>query len=266
MYVMALFLLLHALPQSQSGTIVATEFSDERLIIAADSRGTDEYGKPITNCNCKIHVIGESLVFVGAGKDSIVYNGMNLVDGAAAAVRVRRDNKTASVERIAQLWAQQMKIDLGKVGTISREMLLKGLDTEMIVHGIFGGIADHGGITAYNAAVVYKLSGDTVILSVKVEPLGHGLRGFTNHTDLLQEFFGHNTKRGIDWNAKLEKELDAKHISDYEPYRLIAGVEAAIKWANDKRIGGDVDGLILNKGGKIVWVKKKKNCDCRQQQ
>ncbi len=260
MYVIALFLLLQALPESRSGTIIATEFSNERLIIAADSRATNNDGEPISDCECKIHVIAKGLVFAGSGKQHIDYNGRTFLDGTDVAMRVRRNNRNASVQRVATLWAQQMKVGLSEVGTRSRENLLKDLDTETIVHGIFGGVTANGSIAAYNAAVIYELSGEKLILSTRVETLGHGLKVFSDHVDLFQEFFGHNTRRGIDWNTKLDKDLDAKHIIDHAPYRLIAGVEATIKWANDTYIGGDVDGMIIYTGGKITWVKKKDNC------
>ena len=259
MNVLVLLLALNSLPQFQSGTIVALEFSEERLIIAADSRLTDDNGKPLNDCACKISVIDKSLIFAGTGKQHLTYNGRTFIDGTDVAVRVRRNNKSASVKRIATLWAEQMKITLGEVGKSSREALLKNLSTEIIVRGIFGGVEADGRIAVYNTAVIYKLSGGSVILSTKFQSLGHDMEVF-GHDDLFQEFFNMKTKRGIDWNMRLDKELDAKHIGDREPYRLIAGLEATIQWANDSFIGGDVDELILNKGGKMTWVKRKTNC------
>jgi hypothetical protein len=58
----------------------------------------------------------------------------------------------------------------------------------------------------------------------------------------------------------LNRELDSRHTTDQRPYFLVEGVKAAIKWANDEAIGGDVDALVLHKGGKIEWLQKKKNC------
>jgi hypothetical protein len=261
MYVIALFLLLHAPPESRSGTIIATKFSDERLIIAADSRVSDINGSLANERECKIHVIDKSLVFAGAGKQRIIYDKKTFLDGTDIATRVRHSNSTASVGRVATLWAQQMKFVLGEVGASSREALLKGLKTEIVVRGIFIGVAPKGRIAAYNAAIIYKLIGSKILLTSRVEPLGRGIRVFSRDSAVFQEFLSHDTKRAVDWNTRLEKELDAKNIRDYDPYRLIAGVEATIQWANDETIGGDVDALIMYKGGKIVWLKKKKNCD-----
>jgi hypothetical protein len=58
------------------------------------------------------------------------------------------------------------------------------------------------------------------------------------------------------------RDLDSKHIvgTDREPYLLIGCVYAAIEWANDPEIGGDVDALMLHRGGRIEWLQEKKNC------
>jgi len=68
------------------------------------------------------------------------------------------------------------------------------------------------------------------------------------------------TRRAVERNSRLKKELKSRHITDYEPYRLIAGVEAAIEWSQNPAIGGPVDAVIIHKGGKIEWLQRKKSC------
>jgi hypothetical protein len=264
MYVIALLLLLNALPESRSGSILATKFSDERIIMAADSRATDNNGHRIDDCDCKILIIGKSLVFVtgGRGHADDPRTHKTIVDATDIAMSVRRSNSTASIEKVATLWGQKMKLALGELGKLSREALLGGLEKDQVVAlGVFAGTEPDGRISAYVLGINYEIDGGNIILTTHLQPVQHGTVAFFTHgTAELDEFMIAKTKRARDWNIRLMKELESKHIADYEPYRLIAGVQAAIEWANDEAIGGDVDALILHKGGKIEWLQKKKHC------
>jgi len=263
MYVAALILLLNALPESRRGSILATKFSDERLIMAADSKAIDNNGHRIDDCECKIHIIGKSLIFVTGGREHVDINNKTFLDATDIAVSVRRSNSTASIEKVATLWEQRMEMALEKLGKISRQILLGGLGKDQAVAvGVFAGTESDGRISLCMSEIGYDIVGGNVVLKTHLQMIEPPSIGsfFTHGAAFFNEFVIGKTQRARDWQIRLKQEIDSKHIVDYDPYFLIAGVQAAIEWANDEAIGGEVDALILHKGGKIEWLQKKKHC------
>lgn len=266
MYVIALILALtlHPIPESRNGSILATYFSDERLIMAADSRATDNNGRRIDDCECKIRVIGRNLVFVGGGRQHVdnPRNHKIIVDATDIAISIRRSNPTASVKKVATIWGQRMKVALGELGKLNRKALLDGLEKgQPIAVGVFGGTESDGRISAYVVGITYDIVRDEIVLAADLRPIGFGTAVFFAHGIAeVDEFMIAKTERASAWNDRMFKEFAAKHIVDFAPYRLINAVQAAIAWANDESIGGDVDALILSKGGKIEWLQKKPHC------
>src|ERR1035438_3449090 len=89
-------------------SILATKFSDDRIIMAADSRATDAKGHRIDDLECKIRVIDTNLVFVAGAKANVSINNKTFLDADQIAVSVRRGTvSTTSNARLGsstQIW------------------------------------------------------------------------------------------------------------------------------------------------------------------
>jgi hypothetical protein len=267
MYVIALLLTiaLHPTPETRNGSILAADFSEERIVMAADSRATDNNGHRIDDAECKINVIANSLIFVAGGREHISEHntGKTLVDATELAVSARRENPKASVEKVAMLWGEKMKASLGEIGKLNREALIGGLEygQTTIALGIFAGAESDGRLSAYETDIDYAIVQREIILTAHPSPIPHDIQTFFHHGGVqFGEFIEDRTPRASAWRLKLRRELDSKHITDQAPYFLIEGVRAAIEWAHDEAIGGEVDALILHRGGKVEWLYKKKDC------
>lgn len=67
--IVLLFLVIPAAAQVDSGTTVVLNILKDRVIVAADSRGTDQATKAHNNCECKITVFGNKTVFTQSGNN-----------------------------------------------------------------------------------------------------------------------------------------------------------------------------------------------------
>jgi hypothetical protein len=260
-FVALLFLLLDVLPQSHDGSILAVDFSAERIILAADSRETYNTDDPPDNCKCKIHVIGKGLIFVAGGRDSIenLTTHKMIYDAADVASQVRRDNRTASVETVADLWVKRMGNILAEFAKNYRQALIGGLKKDQpIVDAIFTGTGVDGRISACRRFIAFEVTKDGGLsLIANGSGLGYDQGTFFDHGSAsFNEFMAGRTDRA----RKEQTRVMHEHAKDSEPYLLIAGVKAAILWSNDPEIGGSVDALILHKNGHIEWLQKKKSC------
>lgn len=263
MYVMALILALSSSPNLFSGTILATDSSQEQLVIVADSRTTNSSGHT-DDCKCKIHTLDDGVVFVEGGRTRIGdrRTGTVTVDATKIATKVQHDNAGASVEILANLWAKEMLQSFAGAGV--GNALIEGLHDRNIVTCIFARARADGGISAFVSAVDYQLDGKDLLLLARVSPLGQGRTVFFYADDLVFEFLKGETRRASEGNIQLKKGLELRHITDTAPYRLIAGVEAAIKWSKNPLIGGPVDAVIIRKNGQIDWLQRKESCRAEQ--
>ena len=243
-------------------SILATKFSDDRIIMAADSRATDAKGHRIDDLECKIRVIDTNLVFVAGAKANVSINNKTFLDADQIAVSVRQGNSTANIKTVATLWGQEMKSAFEKLGKLNRAGLLSMLEkNQAVALGVFAGTESDGHISVYFVEMGYDIVDGNIVFPTTVTPIEHGTGSFFFHgSAAFMEFVSGNTKRAQERRIRLAWELASKHVKDVEPAYLIAGVQAAIDWSNDEAIGGDVDALVLHKGGKIEWLQKKKTC------
>ena len=74
----------------------------------------------------------------------------------------------------------------------------------------------------------------------------------------MKEFLEDTSPRAKEENITFRKQFNDPDASNYDAQRLKSSIEAAIKWIEDKEvIGGQVDSMILNRGGSIEWINKK---------
>jgi len=76
---------------------------------------------------------------------------------------------------------------------------------------------------------------------------------------LVQEFMAGQTPRSKALNAEFQLRFGTSS-PDYEPRRIQAAVEAAIKWTNRLDIGGKVDLAVLDRSVGFRWIEVKKEC------
>ena len=76
------------------------------------------------------------------------------------------------------------------------------------------------------------------------------------------EFLAGRTLRAKNAVAQFRKRFGDETAKDYQAHRMTAAVEAALKWApeTDFKVGGKVDSVILERGGKLRWIQRKSNC------
>jgi hypothetical protein len=222
MFVVALLFLLHVLPETQSGTIIATYLSDERLIAAADSRITDNVGRAINDSRCKINVLGANSVFIAGGRAHVVNAHIDAMEIAAES---RRNNRLATTEMLARLWGSKMKSALAAFGDIDRQGLIGGLKTKQVAMAIFAR-AEKGRIVAYVSEIDYRLDGKKIVLWNETFPLTKGVVVPLHGGAEVKEFFTGSSQRALDLQSKFTKEIEFTHAANPDPYRLIAAVQA----------------------------------------
>jgi hypothetical protein len=249
------------------GTIIVVEFTDNGVIVAADSRETTDSG--LNDHACKITELDRSTFFFADGtpvgkNDPLtgrpIWNTVELSRSAFATSIVIRDH--FSLIRTAANWAalMQEKIDA------SLEDVIKANPAGLLSQGVFGG-AGNEGLRMYLVTFKYALPpsvlrAETFFVTQQLRP---GVDppvvpfGDSSVFDLIAEFLRDETDRSKALNVMFRNTF-APTSQDYEARRIQSAIKAAIEWASAKTIGGNVDVMVLDFTNGIRWIERKTEC------
>jgi hypothetical protein len=257
-----------AFAQVESGTVFIIGYSNNKIIMAADSRAVDE-GKAPQDDQCKITILGNKFLFATTGRTSDSNSG---VVGWDAVVQARQafaevanrppSNHTFAYD-VADRWAVLMRQN---IAAHIRPQEFSSLPIgHPFVDGTFAGIAPNGSIQiarvvlfrANTSAVNFTpIEEHTPSDSMQYLPLG-------GRTDEFTEMSLAKTNR-----AKADKKITLKQSktwsfldSDSDARLVIRYTELVIKYAKDpEHVHGPVDAVELDKGGTFRWIQRKPNC------
>lgn len=266
--------------QFSSGTIIAFSVTHDSLAIAADSRlsSSDPRRKP-TDDACKIIALSPAAVFFYSGgateahatvSNKLLFSASDLARTAFR--KTARDDPATRLENTAKLWQGMMQ---HRVDEIIRTSPSSVWSVERAGSGGFGGLQRDGTPILYLAdigiTVATNQSTTATIRLSEVKDMHSGSVGSVGTDEARQsvgEFLANQTDRAKAENKRFQDGVAEKPMLDYAAYRLIAAVQAAVKWApaaNDALVGGNIDAVILPRSGVLRWIQRKKQCyksDC----
>jgi hypothetical protein len=245
-----LFASLGALSQDQGGTIVVLIFSQNAMVIAADSRTSLGHGT-YDDSGCKIAELKGKYVVAGTGRAG--YKGG--WDAIAVAQQLRNKD---SVKNIATNWAKELAALNSRdaqAGKVNPENLARGSIYSAIVAGFEGGEpilykADVVKVLAKHGPPSYRADvGLLPIQDGKMLPLGT--------TDIAKEFIDQKTPRSKQWGSEFDLTKPWNDIMVPMARKVIA---LTAQYSTDKgRVGGETDVIQVDALG-VHWLARKKLC------
>jgi hypothetical protein len=249
--------------QIKTGSIVVVGFLKNKLVIAADSRGTYKTSRPKNDDQCKIAALSNHAVFASTG--AIGYGSGGIGDpvsswanvkeagNASDAVGVRTHGKER-IEQIADAWVQIVSIDWF-ITYLFHPEVLDAMEDNVLSIGFFA-TAEDGEIFSTLRAIVFDgttFSGEqrqfTTGPFCAFGKVGVYNELMTPASDLAKSEAEHWTisptlTQRLDWGT-----LRAIRIAD---------LTAAYEPSGD--VGGHIDAVELWDNGSIHWVARK--CQC----
>lgn len=262
--------------QIRSGTIIVVGFSKHKIVVAADSRMTEEDATHHDDI-CKITLLNDRFVFVASGRFIDRTRGVVGWDAAREARTAFLSTRRQTTGRVngdfvsdvARVWGTLMERNIGEY---IRPQELSKLDPKKIyVEGIFIGPDDNGNVQAVDERLVYRSENKAVVR----KPWSH----YPNSSDVmiysvigepgvLEELKEGKTKRA-QTEAKITKELAGKwNKAEADARMAIRFVELTIKYAppvkvgGPKGVGGHVEAVELNGDGAPRWINPR-NCPAK---
>jgi hypothetical protein len=254
--------------QITSGTIIVIAQAKNRVIIAADSRTEELVNgtsvKTVSDCNCKIAVLGRNTVFAAAGvlsDNTKTWTASSQALAAYSAV-IKAEQPVGSVEGelILKSWAEAIK---GKLAALPPQDLLAYANSHegFVTSGVLVGRENDGVVwtrlmrIGFSELEGFYFRGDT-LTSVPHRPARYW---FVGKTEICMEFNTLDTsKRAIAERARWKQmKLKGEKFDRFKVHRL---VELTIMDNPDKaEVGGPIDEIEVDTSG-TRWICVKPNC------
>jgi len=254
------------------GTVVIVFFSNDRVVLAADSRRTFSGGRRgYEDTRCKVSDLGNDAIFAGAGVSGYDFGPEQttpVFDTRKTAQNVARSLPGATPDRaraIAEGWARQVKMALDEQLTRHPDEIFSSLhgSSNLLASGVFAG-RKAGSLAAYYVAINCECSGSKKFSSVHItqlRPTGDGLPAASVGTAEAQRLFSELVDAGTP-RALIERATwpANTHDLDNNVAVTIKTAEFILHHSTDHTIGGPINVVELENDGQVRWMKREKFC------
>lgn len=255
--------------QDRSGTIIIVAGSQNKIVMAADSRESmirRNGSKSIDDTECKIVTLPRKLVFAPAGRvghknttdPTLSWDSYDIARDAAKTVEI----SGGSIEATAHLWAD--KVAAMHDQDLARAVITSNKASDNIIeYAFFAGF--EGGIPLVYRTIIFKNKESTGPKYLKITdgPLKMAEWRFyrIGVFDIADEFSAQQSDRAISWLATFRSEHPAE-----APWETLLSplseriIQLTDLYSSEKdSVGGPIDVIEIGPDGN-QWVRKKQNC------
>jgi hypothetical protein len=248
--------------QVQSGTVLYADFSQNQLVIAADSRTTGSGGDHF-DTECKIHAFGRRFVFAMDG----VVKSLNQWDAQSVAREAwKRESQLTSdpetlISRVPDDWVTEMEKLYADRDAISQsQRLIAG--TPVLANAIFATVDKVGKVKVRVLDVSYAIDLTGKILmnhDSYFAPDGATLLG--GHSEVIKEFLGGSSPRAVDYMRWFRARIATEDSNMQRADLASKFVELSILLnPHNETLAFPIDVVRLTGAEGVHWVWRKENC------
>jgi hypothetical protein len=252
-----------AIAQIQHGSIGVVYFTDEKIVMAADSRAIE--GGLKFNDECKVAALGSQIVMVNTGvtrytSRSPTVPSWNSMDEAHRAYEhvIARGGGTGDVaEDLAKSLTDRFKA----LEAANPRILADAAENGVLTTAYLGGLGSNGRLELFRINILFQPNNIN-------EPIGwrklaveciYGHFCALGRTDVFLEFAGKTTERARNEAETWAPESGSKS-QDLDIQRTIRLVDLTIQFYKGDDVGGAIDALQIDRSGSIRWYARKSNC------
>ncbi len=264
-YILPLIMLctvMEAFGQDKHGTIILIAASNDKIVVAADSRIT-LVGQKYFDDECKVIRLEGDIAFAAAGRRGHISGGHQEFTWQSNTIAVEIAKGTVAtsnrVQDIAVRWAERVTALHNR--DAARGVISESISKNPLESAIFAGF-DGGKPTAYQIAISQNpIDPHSYIKETRELNLRDGTIIPLGTVDICLEFFSETTERGKAWFAEFNAEYGATiswNAAIIPLFQRIIDLSMAHS-VGKKDLGGPIDILEIRRTG-ICWPQKKKNC------
>jgi hypothetical protein len=262
--------------QIESGTVVVVGYSKKKVIVAADSRETNDDGE-YRDTACKIAALNDKLIFTATGQAKLISRGVSLWDATREARTALTDTQKLNsdkvgdfLDRVAARWGVLLGTNIAT--NMQRDAASKLSDEQLLVDGMFIGLDEnrelhisHEIIRAKIIEDVTKIQADGVkVVTIPDKMIFRAL----GEGDISDEFELGKSTRSIRWKKRDVPQFAKAQRASKEVAEAILRVEFTGAYGKETvpgkpevhYVGGKTDAAELTRGGAVHWIQRKPGC------
>jgi len=254
--------------QITTGTIGVIYYTNDKIIMAADSRGTSSDGTR-TDAECKIAALGNDMIFVSTGVGgydsgdprSPTRSWRNADEAHRVYERLSAGgSRHPSVAEVASEWSNIIvRNEMFLYERIPQQVLDAATDS-VLTEAMFGGTADDGSLLVISTDIVVHPDASPPITAEIGMELPPGSVGVIGKKEIFSEFFQVASDRAKAEAARWEKESARFPTDDREFFRMLRLIDLTITYDQSGEVGGAIDAVELGLGKGIRWRQRKAVC------
>jgi hypothetical protein len=266
-----LVLSLNAVAQTESGTLIVLNASQDEIAVAADSVGYSAVAR--LNDRCKITALGDQLIFAASGNTAFGPTDGHPLEWDSHTIarkiflRLSHERATQPMPlRIATAWGKEVKnrfkADLERDGP---EGVLFGAEGDTLASAIFAGFYENAPLIVTLAVTYRTLAGERVEVSFAITNVYRRPRAVQmGRADIANEFFAGQTQRSIRWRRELATAPNGDPVASLAIYAVRLSIDnyplVNIGGKMLPPLGDPIDAVRLTPGKGIEWIQRKQNC------
>jgi hypothetical protein len=253
-----------AIAQMQTGTVVVVYLTQEKVIMAADSRTVFDDNRPPNDSKCKIVALDGKVIFGSSGlmdfttiSPRLSLQWSNTEEARKAYASTVGSPTGKRIAAVANQWGQAIALNFQSLYFFYPQEITKRLrDNDILTQAYFAGI-ENGEPVLYWTTVSFG----GILITPQVRKITCPLQHFCaiGRTAISTEFTGLTSQRAkgeaVSWKPSPKADL-----ADYDLLRTIRLVDLTIAYRWERDVGGPIDAVQLNRDGSLRWFQRKDNC------
>jgi hypothetical protein len=251
--------------QVRHGTIGVVYYTDDKIIVAADSRALISVDSHSEDKECKIATPSGKLVFVSSGASEFYKVGAQLwsnieeIHEAYNAAWPLYSNNYDRIEDTAIQWGKSISSKWQSLLPEYSDMVINAArdGKGVLTRAIIGGFDDDRKPVIGQIIVSYNEGDSTVQFDAGRITCPHSICAI-GKVQIEEEFLDLTSERARNEAESWKPPKDSKP-ADYDIFRIMRFVELTIKYRGVD-VGGAIDAVQMDKDGSVHWFANKKNC------
>lgn len=262
--------------QIESGTVVIIGYSKQKVVVAADSRESNDQGAYLDEA-CKIAALNSKFIFTAAGRaksirqETILWDATREARAALAATeRIAGEKPGDFQDRIAARWGILLAKNIGE--HIQADEARSLTDDEILVNGLLIGIDEvqriHISHEIMRARIIEAVP-KIVIDPVKVVNMPDTITfSGLSEDDIFAEFQAGKSDRSGKWQHQIPAYAKQHGIKDRDMAKAMLLVDLTGTYGKERvpknpaihLVGGKIDAVELTISSGIQWIQRKSQC------
>lgn len=252
-----------ATAQVRKGSIGIIYYSTDKIIIAADSKGS-LVNQPPVYTECKVSALGQHIIFFSAnltawgGGGPFDWNSTEEAHRAYERLEPTHENQGLAAH-VAVEWASAVTEDIRRIYVSNPQAIINTAENGVLTDALFGE-SEGTHLTLFWERIVVNQSSITPIAATPLTPINPVGFVAAGKREIFDEFTSLTSPR-----AKREaKEWAKKSLrirpEDRDLMKAIRLADLTVAYDQSGTVGGNIDALELRRGGEVRWKQRKDSC------